>query len=125
MSLQGVASVMFIEGEQNQIHVRFATRGFARLADNILRDTVEGVRLVLNADVETPPDADWWAGSVNQMTASVRAMQGVIESRGFVEHGQKELQFVTSDAATSARIRSLVNEEFDGWSVSFTPFGIR
>jgi hypothetical protein len=123
MSLQGVASVKYAATAPDQLLVNFATEGFSRLADNVLRDVVDGVRLVLTSSTPTPPGQDdWWAGSINQMISSVRSMPGVIDSTGFREHGLKELMFRTKDAATSARVQALVNDQLDGWRVSWNPF---
>jgi hypothetical protein len=123
MSLQGIASVSSVATAPDQLVLRFATASFARLADNILRDVVDGVRLVLTSDTPTPPGQDdWWTGSYNQMFASVRAMPGVLDSSSSVEHGLKEVSFRTSDAATSARLRSIINEDLGGWAVRWSPF---
>jgi hypothetical protein len=119
MSLQGIESVGYNNSSPDQITLRFATSGFARLADLILRDVVEGARLVITSEVDTPPQDDWWSRSFNQVMASVRAMPGVVDARNWVEHGLKEVQFVTTDAEATARLKPLINEDIIGWRVTW------
>lgn len=118
MSLQGVASVHWGRDEPGQLTVNFANGSFQQLADNVLRDTVDGVRMVLTATDPTPPTAaDWWVGSPSQMANSVRAMPGVVDSATNIEHGLYEYWMTAASTADVARLKALVNDSFDQWHV--------
>jgi hypothetical protein len=127
LALQGIAGVHWGQEAPDQLTLTFANESFRVLADNVLRDAVGGVALVLQVEqpapgrVRTDAPLEWWSNSSSQMTNSVRAMPGVVSSTGIVEHGQRDLMFTTADAAASARLHALVNDRLGNWDVHWLP----
>ena len=121
-SLPGAQSVSWSKRTPDELHVRFANEGFRRLADNVLRDTVDGVRLLFTVDPAAPapaPGADWWADSPAEMARVVRGMPGVVDSNFHSEHGMHSAGFSVYDPAVADRLRPLVSQQFGRYSTYF------
>ena len=93
MAMPGIAGVKWDRTLPGQVTVTFADDGFRALADNVLRDTVDGARLVLASITSGQPGAElpWWSNSFNQMQNAVRAMPGVVNSSQIMEHGLRDV----------------------------------
>lgn len=121
-ALPGVQSVGWSRSAPDEIRVRFASDGFRRLGDNVLRDAVEGVRLVLSVDPAAPapvPGGDAWADSPAEMARAVAALPGVADATAHHEHGLRTWIFSTYEAHVAARLKPLVNERLGAYGVQF------
>lgn len=121
-ALPGLAAVGWSRAEPNQVHLRFVNDGFRRLADNVLRDVVDGVNLLLTVQEGAPapvPGADAWADNPTEMARVVSAMPGIFASRADSEHGIRTYTFSTYEPDTSARLKALVNDRFGAYGVGF------
>ena len=125
MAMPGIAGVKWDRTLPGQVTVTFADDGFRALADNVLRDTVDGARLVLASITSGQPGAElpWWSNSFNQMQNAVRAMPGVVNSSQIMEHGLRDVLFDTANKDVAARLRALVNPQLGDWRVTFLPAG--
>ena len=123
-ALQGRTRMGWSRTEPNEIRITFDSEGFRRLADNVLRDTIDGVKLVLDVRDGGDTSVPWWADRSTSMINTVRAMDGVATSTAYREHGQYWVTFRTTDKETTARLRQLVNPQLDNYRVSWTPWGL-
>lgn len=121
-SLPGTQSVGWSRAAPDELRLQFATDGFRRLADNVLRDAIAGVRLVLSVDPNAPapiPGGDSWADNPTEMARAVTAMPGIVGASSSSEHGQHDLTFSAFQAGVAERIKPLVNETFGKYRVHF------
>lgn len=119
-TLPGVQSVGWSKQSPDEVRVRFSTDGFRRLADNVLRDAVDGARLVLSVDPAAPapqPGADWWADSPAEMARAIAGMPGIADFTSSHEHGIRTYTFSTYEAHVAARLKPLVNERLGAYGV--------
>jgi hypothetical protein len=122
MSLPGAARAGWSKNEPGQVHVEFVNDGFRRLADNILRDVIDGVKLVLTVNPDAPapvPGGDSWADNPTEMARVVSGFSGIFDTRADTEHGVYSYTFSTYDPKVSERLKGLVNDHFGRWSVGF------
>lgn len=121
-SLPGLASAGWSRATPDAVNLRFVNDGFRRLADNVLRDVVDGVRLLLTVQEGAPapvPGGDTWADNPTEMARVVSGMPGIFDTRSEREHGAYTYTFSTYDPDTSVRLKALVNDHFAGRSVGF------
>lgn len=122
MTLPGVARAGWSKATPGEVHVRFVNDGFRRLADNVLRDVIDGVKLVLSVEDGAPapiPGGDAWADNPGEMAKAVSALQGIHHTRADREHGIYSYTFATYEPAVAERLKLLVNDHFGRWSVHF------
>jgi hypothetical protein len=122
MTLPGVTRSGWSKAAPGEVHIVFANDGFRRLADNVLRDAVEGVRLVLQVEPNAPapvPGGDTWADNPGEMAKAVSAMQGIFHTSADHEHGIFTYTFSSYDPAVTERLKLLVNDNFGRYSVHF------
>lgn len=121
-ALPGVRSVGWSKQSPDEVRLSFATEGFRRLADNVLRDAVDGVRLVLSVEAGSPapvPGGDSWADSPSEMARAIAGLPGVVDATSHHEHGIRTFIFSTYEAHVAARLRPLVNERLGAYGVQF------
>ncbi len=121
-SLPGAQRIGWSRTTPDEIHLQFANDGFRRLADNVLRDVIEGVRLVLSVDPDAPapvPGGDAWADNPSEMARAVTAMPGIVGANSSSEHGIHEMTFSTYEANVAARLKPLISEQFGRYRVNF------
>ncbi|MCB0879356.1 MAG: hypothetical protein KDC46_10320 [Thermoleophilia bacterium] len=123
-ALQGRTRIGWSRDVPNEIHMTFDNEGFRRLADNVLQDTIDGVKLVLDVREGGDTTVPWWSESSTSMINAVRAMDGVTTTSTYREHGQYWITFNTTDKATTARLRRLVNPQLADYHVSWNPWGV-
>ncbi len=121
MSLPGVGSAGASIDEPNVLRINFADASFARLGDNVLRDTIDGVKLVITSTKPSTDPIEWWADSADQLMNAVCAMPGVIDVDAFPEHGMRYAIFKTASPAASARLKPLINDKLASYIVSWSP----
>lgn len=122
MSLPGAESVSWSKSRPGEVRLRLANDGFRRLADNVLRDTVDGVRLVLTVNPDAPapvPGGDPWADSPINMARAVSSMPGITAASFHAEHGIRTLTFSTFEAGVADRLKAIVNPAFGSYDVHF------
>lgn len=121
MALAGVSSVGWSRSQPGQVTITFADDAFRALGSNVLRDSVEGVRLVLETAANAPalPQLPWWTNSDVMMRNAVRAMNGVIESQTIVEHGFKQALMYVDSQATADRVKPIVKPVLGDWNTWF------
>lgn len=122
MTLPGVTRAGWSKAAPGQVHIVFANDGFRRLADNVLRDVVEGVNLVLQVDPSAPapvPGGDSWADNPGEMAKAVSAMQGIFHTYADREHGIFTYTFSSYDPKVTERLKLLVNDRFGRYGVHF------
>lgn len=121
-SLPGAQRIGWSRATPDEVHVQFANDGFRRLADNVLRDVIEGVRLVLTVhpDAAAPvPGGDAWADNPSNMARAVSAMPGIVGASSSSEHGIHQMTFSTYEANVAARLKPLISEHLGRYGVSF------
>jgi hypothetical protein len=122
MSLPGVQALRWSRDAPDAIELRLANDGFRRLADNVLRDVVDGVRLILTVDPNAPapvPGGDAWADSPMQMARAVAAMPGIVDVNASSEHGIHTLTFTSYEKHVVDRLRPLISPRLGHYSVGF------
>lgn len=121
-AIPGVSSVGWSKSAPDEVRVSFVTDGFRRLADNVLRDAIDGVRLVLvNAESAPPPvpGADPWADNPTEMVRVVRGLPGIVDGSMESEHGVRSAGFLAASKDVAAHLKALVNPSFDVWGTYF------
>jgi hypothetical protein len=121
-SMPGAQRIGWSRSAPDEIHLVFATDGFRRLADNVLRDAIDGVRLVMSVDPAAPapvPGGDAWADNPTEMARVVTSMPGVVGASSSSEHGLHELTFTAYEPSVAARLKPLVNDSFGRYRVLF------
>jgi hypothetical protein len=119
-SLPGFSGASWRIEVPDEIRITFVNSGFARLADNVLRDTVEGVRLVTVAASYSPsPDYDTWADNPSEMARAVAALPGVSGWTRELEHGIKNYGFELTNKQLAEHLRPLVNDRLGDGGVYF------
>lgn len=121
MSLPGAQRTGWSKANPGEVHIVFANDGFKRLADNVLRDVIDGVKLVLKVDPAAPapiPGGDSWADNPNEMARAVSAMPGIFGAAADGEHGVYTYTFSATDPAVAARLKPLISEHFGRFRTS-------
>jgi hypothetical protein len=109
--------------EPGVLHVVFTDADHARLATNVLRDSVDGARLALRLERKHwyKPASEYdryaWFNRNSNLIRAVNALPGVVGSNTL--HGNSVL-FYTDTRATADRLRNLVRETLpNGTTTSF------
>mgnify|MGYP006275362597 CR=1 FL=1 len=119
-SLPGFMGSGWNVSKPDEIRLTFVNSGFSRLADNVLRDSVDGVHLVISAATQSPsPDLDTWADNPSEMARAIAALPGVTGWTREIEHGEKNYGFELSSMPVADHLRPLVNERLGDGGVYF------
>ena len=119
-ALPGFRTARWSVDHPDEVRVSFANSGFARLADNVMRDSIDGVRLVFSADITAPdPATDAWADNPGDMARAVAALPGVTRWGREVEHGMTTYGFELNEMAIADHLRKLINDRFGDGIVYF------
>lgn len=104
----------------DEVRVNFVNSGFARLANNVLRDSINGVRLVITSDsTSQDPAADAWADNPSDMARAVAALPGVTRWGREVEHGMTTYGFELNEMAIADHLRALISDRLGEGIVYF------
>lgn len=123
-SLPGFQGAGWSIDKPDEIRIQFANSGFARLADNVMRDAIDGVRLVISAAAQSPtPDLDTWADNPSEMARAIAALPGVSGWTREIEHGNKAYGFELTSMPVAEHLRPLLNDRLGDGRVYFWKAG--
>lgn len=117
LRLPGVAKVRYDALHPGELTLYMRTTEFARLADNVLRDTVAGAKLVFEPLEGATPTPGGWFDDPTEMVRVVGGLRGVHDQRYEFEAGS--VAFFTTSSKASQQLRGLVSEHLGPWRSTF------